>query len=79
MSVAHVGCAVNDYKCACARGEDVLSFITPCLTSKCSREGQNEFRDVGLKYCASIGEPVAPPQSEMKGKLQNRRQLSSTR
>jgi hypothetical protein len=76
--VVHVGCALDDYKCACAKGKEVLSFITPCLTSKCSHGDQDEFRNVGLKYCASIGEPVAPPELEMQRKVHDRQVLSCT-
>jgi hypothetical protein len=68
----HVNCNADDWKCLCAIADDLDDLITPCLKAECSQDDEDEFREVGWEFCATIGEPITSFQVEMDREIEDR-------
>jgi hypothetical protein len=70
--IPRVNCALTDFKCVCAKADEVDVLITPCLKATCSKDDEAEFREVAWKFCGTIGELVTGLQAEMEREIANR-------
>jgi hypothetical protein len=56
--MTHVGCAVDDIKCACVKATSINSDITSCLESACHSNDEAKFRDIVTNICQGAGVPI---------------------
>jgi hypothetical protein len=67
----HANCISNDFKSVCTKVDEVDKLITPFLKATCSKHDEAEFREVGWRFCGTIGKSMTGLQGETGREVAN--------